>query len=287
MLKSTMNKRIYISDMDGTLLRNDASLSDNSRRILTRLLGQGVAFTVASARSVIAIRQALGDLPLRLPVIAINGAFISDYATGRHLMINAMSPELVAEIYSRILKHECIPFISAFDGAQDRLYFSQLSNAGMQWYHDDRHNSGDDRLTFLEDLTHSIGRDHIVSLSVIGPQEEIAPLAYELEEELGNRLENHFFPNPYSPPWWWLTIHDKRSCKSQAVQQMVEYAGFSMDDLVVFGDNLNDVKMFQQTRRAIAVANGTEEIKQYATEVIGSNEEDSVVNYVLQDSMKL
>ncbi|MBN1818203.1 MAG: HAD family phosphatase [Sedimentisphaerales bacterium] len=276
-------KRIYISDLDGTLLRNDAILSDDSRRILTGLLKQGVAFTVASARSVIAIRQVLGDLPLRLPIIAINGAFISDYATGRHLRINAMSPDLVSDIYGRIRRHQCIPFVSAFDGTQDRLYFSQLSNAGMRWYHDDRHNSGDDRLTFIEDLTHSIGRDHIVSLSVIGPQEEIAPLAHELEEDLGDRLENHFFPNPYSPPWWWLTIHDKRSCKSQAVLQVAEDAGFSMDDLVVFGDSLNDVKMFQQVRRAIAVANGTEEIKRYAAEVIGSNEEDSVVQYILRD----
>jgi hydroxymethylpyrimidine pyrophosphatase-like HAD family hydrolase len=40
---------LYISDLDGTLLRNDASLSDYSRRELIALLEEGVQITVASA----------------------------------------------------------------------------------------------------------------------------------------------------------------------------------------------------------------------------------------------
>jgi hypothetical protein len=55
-----------------------------------------------------------------------------------------------------------------------------------------------------------------------------------------------------------------------------------MDKLVVFGDNLNDVRMFKMAARAVAVENASDEIKQYATEIIGPNEDDSVVKYVTE-----
>ena len=66
--------------------------------------------------------------------------------------------------------------------------------------------------------------------------------------------------------------------------RLLELAGFESENLTVFGDNLNDVKMFKTAARAVAVANATDEIKQYANHVIGSNEEDSVVKFILGES---
>lgn len=49
-------KNIFISDMDGTLLKNDATLSDFSRNALIRMINEGLNFTVASARSVVNLK---------------------------------------------------------------------------------------------------------------------------------------------------------------------------------------------------------------------------------------
>ncbi len=275
--------RVYISDMDGTLLRDDATISPYSHRALTKLLDNGLHFTVASARSVTAIRQALGYLPFRLPVIAVNGAFISDFHTGEHIVINDMPEDLLEDIYGRILAYGSWPFMTAFDGNCDRLYHSRIINGGMELYRQDRASSGDKRLTGVDDLPKKF-TDRVVSFCVINTHDQLKPLADELEKELGSRLENHFFENPYSPGWWWLTIHDKKACKSVAVREFLEYAGFGMDELVVFGDNLNDVKMFRMAANSVAVGNATDEIKQHATTVIGTNQDDSVVKYIMQQT---
>ena len=58
--------------------------------------------------------------------------------------------------------------------------------------------------------------------------------------------------------------------------------GFTLDRLTVFGDNLNDKNMFKMAKTAVAVKNATDDIKKYATEIIGSNEEDSVVKYLVE-----
>ena len=71
---------LYVSDLDGTLLRSDGSLSPYSLRTITRLIHEGMLFTVASARGCNLIRAAIGGLPLRLPVIDQNGACVSELA---------------------------------------------------------------------------------------------------------------------------------------------------------------------------------------------------------------
>lgn len=66
--------QLFVSDLDGTLLRSDGTLSDFSRAALTGLLTAGLAFTVASARSVVSMQAILGSLrPLRRAIVPTAG----------------------------------------------------------------------------------------------------------------------------------------------------------------------------------------------------------------------
>ena len=98
----TTNSPLYVSDLDGTLLRNDTSLSQYSRETLNALLDQGLLFTVASARSIASMRHVLADLPLRLPVIEFNGAFVSDLASGQHYLVRALHRDILPELWQQI-----------------------------------------------------------------------------------------------------------------------------------------------------------------------------------------
>jgi Cof subfamily protein (haloacid dehalogenase superfamily) len=281
-VSSNGDKHLYISDLDGTLLRDDATLSPYTRDKLTRLLDSGVNFTIASARSISSLRPILGDIPFRLPVIEINGAFITDYRTGRHLVVNKIDPDVARQIFGRILQHKLLPFVSTSNSVADCLYYQDLINGGMQWYFDDRTANGDRRLRRLSDLADAFSED-VVSMNVIGRRQEVGPLAAQLAQEFPNRLENFFFENPYSPGWWWLTIHDRTACKSIAIRELTRLHGFGMHNLTVFGDSLNDVKMFRMGARAVAVANATDEIKRHAHTIIGPNTDDSVVKFILAE----
>ncbi len=277
------NTTIYISDLDGTLLRNDATISPWSREKLTELLNEGINFTIASARSVNSIKQILGPLPLTLPVIEINGAFITDYHTYKHLIINEMEKDLLNGIYDCICRNRFDHFVSTFNGTEDCLYYKNLSNPGLQWYHDNRVECGDLRLRPTKNISETFS-DSVVAFTVVDTFQRLQLLDEQLREKFDGQLETHFFENIYSPPWWWLTIHDKKACKSIAIKELCEITGFSEKDTVVFGDNLNDIKMFETSLWAVAVANAIDDVKQHANEVIGSNEDDSVVKYMSNHS---
>src|SRR3990172_4148599 len=150
---------LYISDLDGTLVRNDVSLSDYSRENLRKLLKKGVRFTVASARSVVGIKRVLGDLPITLPIIEFNGAFLSDYRTGKHQIINALDPSVAQELFRQTLRQGCSPFISSFNGQRDLLYHDGVTNQGSQNYVDERIAWKDERLRQTTDLKNTL-KDH-------------------------------------------------------------------------------------------------------------------------------
>ncbi|HXS18701.1 MAG TPA: HAD family hydrolase, partial [Polyangiaceae bacterium] len=142
-----MDSPLYVSDLDGTLLHSSGELSPRTRRGILALLEQGVALTFATARSHFSVKSVLGQLPLALPIIEFNGAFLTDYASGRHLEVNALPVHVSLPVLEMIRRAGFHPFISSYDGARDRLHYDELINEGMRWYESRRRAAGDPRLT--------------------------------------------------------------------------------------------------------------------------------------------
>jgi Cof subfamily protein (haloacid dehalogenase superfamily) len=273
---------LYISDLDGTLLMSDASLSPFSKGTLSQLLKEGLPFTVATARSVVSAAMMLGGLKLPLPIIEFNGAFLSDLETGRHEITNNIRPDIVEDLYQLLVSFRCVPFVSSFNGTEDCVYYRDISNDGMRWYLNDRLRNKDKRWRTIDDLTQSF-RDQVVCLTVIGDTELLVKLEDAVKERHGAEVVIHLFENQYSPGWYWLTIHDRKATKDQAIRILVDNYGLRDSEIVVFGDQTNDLSMFRVADRAVAVGNATAELMRHATCVIGPNDEDSVVKFISHD----
>ena len=272
--------QIYVSDLDGTLLRNDATLSPFSRSHLVQLLNDGLAFTVASARSVVSMQAILGDLPVRLPVVAANGAFLSDLSTGRHEIVNAVDPEIVSDLFEVLSESAGPPILCTFDGREERVYYSSVQNEGMAWYINDRKSARDPRLRLAPDPTEHL-REQVVYVGVVDRQEALAAAAAAVVERFSDAVAVNLFENRYSPGWFWLAVQDRKAIKAQALRGLLSLAGFEADDLVAFGDDLNDREMLGLAGKAVAVENAIDEVKLLADVVIGPNQDDSVVRYIL------
>lgn len=274
--------KLYVSDLDGTLLHNNGRLSEFSQHNLNQLLASGMHFTVASARSVVAMQRILGDVDFRLPIVEFNGAFVTDYHTGQHQIINAIAPSLVVELFLLLDRHHAGYFVSSYNGQDDCLYYSEVLNEGMNWYYQDRLQAGDKRLTYRHNLRRTIGEE-IVCFTIIDTKEALQDIYDELHQRYAGEVEIYFYESYYTKGWYWLTIHHKKATKDQAIEQIMDQFGYKVDDLTVFGDEMNDYKLFTMAARSIAVANAVEGLKAVATHVIGSNEEDSVVKFLLRE----
>ncbi len=270
---------IFITDLDGTLLQKDATVSKITRDILIKLLQQGLPFTVASARSVKTIQPIMANIPISLPIIEFNGAYLSDIATGEHLYVHEIEQTIREVIFDLGVKYKTLPFISSYNGKKDCLYYPEITNDGQDFYFQERLRMKDDRLIHHSRLQESF-KDQIVCFTFMNRFEVLQEFKEELEHTVGPYVEIHLFEEIYNPGWYWLTVHDRKATKDQAIQTLKEYIGQKDAKVTVFGDGVNDIKMFKAADYAVAVGNACEECQRFANETIGVHTTDSVAKYL-------
>lgn len=270
---------LFISDLDGTLLDSETTLSRYSRDTLNALLDQGRLFTVASARSVASMRHVLAGLRLRLPVVEVNGAFVSDLTGGRHYVVHELHRDILPGLWQLIARSGHVPFISTYDGNADRCYYGDITNGGMAWYVRNRKLNQDPRMHYLDDLERGL-EEQVVCLRVIGTEPEMEKLADEISQPFSGRIQTHCFENLPSPGWHWLTVQDAGATKESGIRSVQRLMGLEDRRLVVFGDEKNDQGMFKLADEALAVANAVPALKERATGIIESNDADGVARYM-------
>jgi 5-amino-6-(5-phospho-D-ribitylamino)uracil phosphatase len=189
------------------------------------------------------------------------------------------------ELLARVSRAGHLPFISTFDGARDRVYYTAADNEGAAWYVRDRIAAQDERLRRVDDLAGTL-TEHVVCLTVIDRWERIDDLVASISETFAGQVILETYENRYSRGWHWVTVHDRRATKGQALQVLMDQEGLADRELVVFGDGANDLSMFRLADRALAMANALDEVKAAATAVIGPNTEDSVARTIRDDWLR-
>jgi len=266
-------KTLYVSDLDGTLMRNDLSISDYSVGIINELVENGFAFTYATARSINSAREITGRLKLKLPVITRNGAVLADNATGKYLEKAVFTEEEV-----RLLK-ELIPelprcgFVSCFFGDNMiKAYVPVEHTVCFQGYLD--YYKNDRAKTEVPDLGSMFcGIPGYVTL--ISSKEDLDPIHERVKDY---PFWECIYQKDIYRDEYWLEICPRNCTKAKSILKLKEQYGF--DKVVVFGDSVNDLPMFKAADEAYAVSNAIDELKAAATAVIGSNEEDSVADFL-------
>lgn len=84
-------KTLYVSDLDGTLLRSSQTTSEFTNNIINNLVNKGMIFSYATARSFITAQEVTNGINVKIPFIVYNGAFVIDNVTKEILIANYFS----------------------------------------------------------------------------------------------------------------------------------------------------------------------------------------------------
>ena len=274
MIRGNMDKNtLYVTDLDGTLLRSDATLSPYTISTINRLTEQGLAFTYATARSIESARPIAGKLNLPLPAITRNGAVLADNATGKHLEKALFTEEEVALLKKLLPELPRCGFVSCFLGEEMfKAYVPGNLVPGMVQYAD--YYRDDPKMKPVKTLEEMFfGQPGYVTLI---DDREKAALIYEKVRQYSG-WECIFQKDTYWDEYW-VEVCPRNCTKAKAILKMKEQYGFRK--VVAFGDSVNDMPMFRAADEAYAVSNALEALKEIATGVIGGNNEDAVARFL-------
>ncbi|MBQ9906619.1 MAG: HAD family hydrolase [Oscillospiraceae bacterium] len=265
-------RTLYVSDLDGTLLRSNERTSAYTNSVINRLTAQGMIFSYATARSYHTARKVTAGLIANIPLIVYNGAFVIDNQTGAHLLENYFD-ETADQLLSDLFAHGIFPIVYSFiDGIEKFSFVPEKATRGMQFFLDSR--KGDIRRNAVR-CTDDLRAGRKFYITCIDTPEKLKPLY----EAYRNQYHCVYQIDIYSGAQW-LEIIPENVSKANAVKRLK--ALMHCERVIAFGDGKNDIDLFLAADEGYAVENADAELKQYAAAVIPSNDADGVAQWLEQ-----
>lgn len=262
---------LYVTDLDGTLLRSDTSISEYSEVTLNRLMSEGVMFTYATARSYASASPLVKKLELSCPAVIFNGVFVVDPKTGRHLIENVYSKDCLQLARDFFIRENIAPLVYSYIDGRERVSYLESRIEDVANYVNSRKN--DRRLRPVRSYDELFCGENFY-LTVIDPKStELLDGVFVPENGFSRNVQRDTYDDMI-----WYEIYDKNASKANAVLQVKEL--INADKLVCFGDNLNDISMIKEADVGIAVENACDELKELSDVVIESNNNDGVARYI-------
>jgi Cof subfamily protein (haloacid dehalogenase superfamily) len=249
-----------VSDVDGTLVRNDKSLSPRSVEAVRTLRDAGVKFAIVSSRPPRGLKAIVSRLQITMPVAGFNGGIIA-------------SPDL-----SVITNHLIVPEVArrAVEAIEasgaDAWVFS-----GDDWFIRDRNGPR----VALEERTVGFSPTVVTDFAaVIGAAAKIVAVSDDfalltrLQGEVRGTLSG--VANIVRSQTYYLDFTHPLANKGHALIELARLMAVPPAGTAVIGDGENDVDMFAQAGLSVAMGNANAAVKDAADFVTGSNEDDGV-----------
>lgn len=260
MSESQPSIELVLSDIDGTLLRPDHSLTQATVDAITRLREAGILFTVASSRPPRAMRQIIEALDVRLPTVAFNGALIT-HPDGKVLAAHHIPTHAARTCLELFASQD----VAVWVFADDQWLLQDLDGAYVDH---ERKTLGYDPV-LVDSFEPYLGRvDKIVASSadferLRSLETEVNPLI--CGAALAARSQDYY-----------LDVTAAEANKGAALVALANYLDVALAHTAAIGDGGNDVAMFGQAGLSIAMGQAQASVAGQADKVTGTNLQDGV-----------
>lgn len=266
-------KTLYVSDLDGTLLNSNQRTSDFTNKTINKLVSDGMIFSYATARSFHTASKVTKGLITDFPLVLYNGVFILDGKSNKPLVSN-MFDKTFFMLFDDLINNNVFPIVySIVDGEEKFSYIkSKCSSAMKDFVFSRKEDSRDNPVGSVNDLK----KGKPFYITCIDTPQKLEPLYRKYK----NTYHCVYSKDIYSGEQW-LEFMPKSATKSNAVLQLKKL--LNCDKIVAFGDGVNDMDMFDIADECYAVSNAVDELKEIATSVIDSNDNDGVPKWLLNN----
>ena len=265
----------YLCDLDGTLLDHPMRISAPYVEGLNELIQKGMNLTLSTGRSMNSARQAINGLILNYPGIYMDGGVLGDLQTNHVFKINEIPNTTRDEIfqYWEFIKEYPLSFNACHPTNYDQIHlrkdWNQLASFPL----------------------------HGLTQEELAPYKEFALLGFfyyskqSYYQEIVNQFQTRFAPHTNvfffdefsrreQKHYQWMQVTSNTSGKESLLPNLAQHLNIDPDDIIYFGDSLNDLIIMQEVGMAIAPENAVPEVKAIATEIIGPAKEGSVYKYL-------
>jgi Cof subfamily protein (haloacid dehalogenase superfamily) len=264
---------LIATDLDGTLLRADKTISPRTSAVLERAAAAELPVVLVTGRPIRWLRTVYEQLATPLPAVCANGAVVYDPMRDQVLRADPLAPVALAEIARRLADEvpEAVLAVEIMDGRQMRHHVDYP----MRW--DSEHGG----VQAVQAVTELITEPAVKLLVRAGDRDPD-----EFTARIGKALAG-VAEATHSSTSGLVEVSASGVTKAAGLAWYCDRLGVPAAQVTAFGDMPNDVPMLAWAGHAVAVGNAHPAVKEIADEVVASNEDDGVAGYLeaLLDSL--
>lgn len=251
--------RLIATDMDGTLLDGNSQLPEETFGLIRELRARGIHFAASSGRRYETLRWFFEPVADEIDYVASLGTQV--YADGQLLD---------REVFSTLAVQKLFETCQMFDSLHLALYDAR--NTYLIDDQSDYLRELDKDLADAETVYDPPSPDvSIIKAAVCSDRpDQIMDMAYVLERELSDWFT--FLPSGSR----WIDVTPRHVSKATGLAQVLRYYGISPDEVLAFGDSMNDYAMLRYVGHPYVMSNARYAVQQIAQRVIGSHEDHAV-----------
>ncbi len=254
--------RLVISDVDGTLVTQDKTLTPHSIAAVRRLREAGIAFSITSGRPPLGMKMLIDALALSEPIAAFNGGVL--IRPDMSVMAQSFLPaEIAGRTIKTVERHGLDVWVYT-----DRDWLVRDAS-GPHVAHEQWTVKFAPRV--VPDFTSHIDR----VAKIVGVSDDYDAVA-RCEADVQRDCGNHASATRSQP--YYLDITHPDANKGRVVTALAEALSLSEAQVATIGDMPNDVLMFRKSGLSIAMGNASAEVQRQAQFVTSSNEEEGFAN---------
>jgi len=267
------DKHLIALDLDGTLLKDDKTISYKTKQVIKKAREVGHIVMIATGRPFRSSEMYYKELELDSPIVNFNGAFIhhpKDHHWG--IYHSPLDMSVAKDIVETCISYD---FYNIIAEVIDDVYFH---------YHDEKlfelFSFGNPNIT-TGDLRTFLTKSP-TSMLIHSTEEQVKLIRQQLNEVHAEVIEHRSWGAPFPV----VEIIKNGLNKAVGLKRVSEYYNIPPERIIAFGDEDNDLEMIDYAGYGVAMGNAIAELKTAANEVTLTNEEDGV-GYYLNDLLNL
>ena len=219
---------LFVSELDNALLNMHNTLTPYSKIELNKMLDDGLKFTIATMRTPAALLEALKDIRIKLPVIAMDGAILFDVKDNRYLKVYEMTYSETKEFLELFKENNLHCFVNVVVEDSVIIYYDDFKNEVEKRIYDTLRSSPY-RNYIKEELPERYGA---VYLMLIDENKKIENL-YSQMKELGytKKFKILKYSSDDFPGYSYIKVYNKKAIKENMIQYIKELT--KADDIII------------------------------------------------------
>ena len=271
-----MDIKLIAFDLDGTLLREDKSISRHNLAALEKAARMGIHIVPATGRILSVLPQPLQELDFIRYVICINGASVIDRQQMQEIY-SAQIPldrtlaliEFIRSLPADII-YDCYADDSGWTTRENfTLADEYIPHMPMRELFNSTRKPVDDLIGFLRQRGKPVQK---VQMYFREPGNRDAIIA-QLQENFPDIQVSSSLSNNLELNW-------QDAGKHTALQVLCRQLGLTMDQVLALGDGSNDIGMLEAAGVGVAMANASQQVRRSADSVTADNESDGVAQAI-------